>query len=532
MIFKQMRQRALSTWMTTLSVLLGVSLAIAIMILHREGQALFAQTDFGYDILIGPPKGSPLQLTLNTVYHMDISPGVIPYQIYEDMARKTPPPPGRPDYRRYVRQAIPFMVGDSYKGRRIVGTSPQMFGFDDQGKPVEGKKFQYRLDESYELAEGRVFAPRKFEAVIGSDAAQRLHMKLYDPKLTLEQNQEQGGAFRATHGFPGPNDKPDIHKPVWKVVGILKPTHTANDRVLFIPFISLYAIAEHEEGMIAQALMKANIDPSKIPPDRIEEVLQHLGIDPAKIPESVKRKFKLEGPSTRATTAPGDVGELLREATVAPATQPAAEGPDEDPDAYKLDDQGNIVPDLPKEEWAISAILVESRGGFQAQQLLYNFKVIDDRATAVNPASVMREFFEAFLDPSAKVLLVIACLVTVVAAASIMTTIYNAISARRREIAILRALGATRRRILAMICLEAGLLGLIGGILGFLVGHLGSAGGSVYLRETVGEGIKWRSIGIEEPIYLVAVVIIAVLAGLVPALKAYRTPVAQNLVAE
>ena len=98
-----MRQRALSTWLTLLSVLLGVSLAVAIMILRREGQNLFAQTDFGYDILLGPPKGSPLQLTLNTVYHMDVSPGVIPYQLYEDMARKAPPLPGHPDYRPYVR---------------------------------------------------------------------------------------------------------------------------------------------------------------------------------------------------------------------------------------------------------------------------------------------------------------------------------------------------------------------------------------------------------------------------------------------
>src|SRR5205085_1314444 len=110
LVTKQMRQRSLSTWLTLLSVLLGVALAVAIMILRREGQSLFAQTDYGYDILIGPPKGSPLQLTLNTVYHIDVSPGVIPYELYEDMARKTPPPKGRPDYRRYVKLAIPFMV--------------------------------------------------------------------------------------------------------------------------------------------------------------------------------------------------------------------------------------------------------------------------------------------------------------------------------------------------------------------------------------------------------------------------------------
>src|SRR4051794_32510641 len=175
-ILKQMRQRSLSTWLTMLSVLLGVALAVAVLVVRRESQNLFAQADFGYDILIGPPKGSPLQLTLNTVYHMDQSPGVIPYALYEDVARKEKLPAGKPDFRPYVKLAVPFMVGDSFNGRRIVGTSPLMFGVDDEGKPVTGEPFQYRNDKRYEFAQGRAFAPRKFEAVVGSEVAEREHL--------------------------------------------------------------------------------------------------------------------------------------------------------------------------------------------------------------------------------------------------------------------------------------------------------------------------------------------------------------------
>ncbi len=529
LVLKQMRQRSLSTWLTLLSVLLGVSLAVGIMILQREGQNLFAQTDFGYDILIGPPKGSPLQLTLNTVYHMDMSPGVVPFGLYDDMARKEPPLKGHPDFRPTVRIAVPFMVGDSYMGRRIVGTSPAMFGFDDLGQPVTGKKFQYRREQSYELAAGRVFAPKKFEAVIGADTAKSLHLQLYDDKLSEEENEKRGGAFRATHGMPGPNVIPDIHKPRWHIVGILKPTHTANDRVLFVPYISLYAIAEHESGMIDQALLKANINPSAVPPDKVEEVLGKLGIDPKSVPASVMKKFKMRPAASKPS--PSADGELMKEAAPAGA---AKHDEAEDPDAYHLDEHGDIVPDLPPDEWTLSAILVQSRGypetGFAGQQLMYNFKVIDDRAAAVNPASVMREFFETFLAPGTRVLLVICAFVVVVAAASIMTTIYNSVAARLREIAILRALGATRGRILTMICLEAVLIGLAGGLLGLLAGHGLSAGGSVYLQQSMGEGINWMKVGREEWAFLGAVVILAFLAGLVPALKAYRTPVATNLV--
>jgi hypothetical protein len=510
LVLKQMRQRSLSTCLTLLSVVLGVILAI-------------------YDIIIGPPKGSPLQLTLNTVYHMDQSPGVIPYAIYSDMIRKHPLA-GHPDYRAYVRWAVPFMVGDSYKGRRIVGTSPLMFGFNDDGTPTTGQKFQYRLDKSFEIAQGRVFGARKFEAVIGSQLAAQLHMHLYNDQETEQQNLDDGGAFRATHGMPQPNEKPDIHKPRWHIVGILKPSHTANDNVLFIPFISLYAIAEHESGMIDQTLARFNIDPTRIPPNRLDDVLAQLGIDPKTIPESLKKKFKMES-TVAPTSGPADVGELIKGATVAPTTAVADEG--EDPDVYHLDEHGDIIPDLPPEEWEISAILVKTRGesGFAASQLMYNFKVIDDRATAVNPATVMRQFFDTFLSGSTLVLLLIALLVTIVAAVGILVSIYNSVAGRLREIAILRALGATRGTVLRLICIEAALIGLVGGILGFVAGHGLAALGSVYMNELLGQGINWVAWDWWEVIYLGIVVVIATIAGLVPAMKAYRTPVATNLVA-
>ena len=88
LVFKQMRQRALSTWLTMLSVVLGVALATAVMIVHRGGGALFGQTEFGYDIIVGPPKGSSLQLVLNTVYQIDFPAGVVPYAVYEDLAAR------------------------------------------------------------------------------------------------------------------------------------------------------------------------------------------------------------------------------------------------------------------------------------------------------------------------------------------------------------------------------------------------------------------------------------------------------------
>lgn len=551
-ILKQMRQRSLSTWLTMMSVLLGVALAISILVLNREGHDVFAQADYGYDVLVGPPKGSPLQLTLNTVYNIDVSPGLIPYELYEDLTRATPPlpPPGRHAYANYVKVAVPFMVGDSYKGQRIMGTSPLMFGYDEEDansseastKPIafkeaDGKpdwhatkmvpveapyRFQYRRDKPFEFAEGRVFYPRKFEAVIGSEVAEKEHLVLYDDSKSEEENEKRGSVFRATHGFPAPNQKPDIHKPRWHVVGILKPTHTANDRTLFVPIVSLYAITEHEKGMIELALIRAGIDPNNVK-GRLDEVLAKLGIDPSKIPDSVKTQFRLK--HQKPVVPPG--GDLLQDIPK-PGTEQAG---DEDEDAFHLDAHGEIIPDVPQKEWMLSGVFVRTRGGALGYMMTAAFKTTEDRGTAVNPASVMNEFFRTFLAGSTTLLLIISALVSIVAAASIMTTIYNSVSARRREIAILRALGATRVRILSLICFEAALVGLVGGLVGMVAGHALCAVGSGYLQKTVGEGIHWMTVSWEEGVYLLAVVAIAFLAGLVPALKAYGTPVATNLAA-
>jgi putative ABC transport system permease protein len=202
----------------------------------------------------------------------------------------------------------------------------------------------------------------------------------------------------------------------------------------------------------------------------------------------------------------------------------------EHPDHFHVHDDGTIHLDLPKEAWQVSAILIKSRGGVSAQQLMYMINN-SPLGMAANPAMEMRAFFDTFFRPSAMLLLGLAGLVTVVAAVSVLVSIYNAVSARQREIAIQRALGATRGRVLAQICLEAALIGLIGGVLGIVAGHLLAGLGSVFFRQTVGERLNWLQPDPWEGVYLLGVVAVAVLAGLVPGLKAYRTPVATNLVA-
>jgi len=262
---------------------------------------------------------------------------------------------------------------------------------------------------------------------------------------------------------------------------VLKPTHTSADRCVFIPLISFYSIAEHGKGLEAHTKTRQG--------------------------------------------------------------QTAAPAEDDDKPKFVFVYGDQLLPDLPhtkdflslyepSSKWEVSAILIESRGGVTGQDLIYfisNGGIPD--VQAVNPAQVMQQFFQIFLAPSAQLLLLISLLVSIVAGVGILVSIYNSVAARTREIAILRALGATRGKVLTLICTESGLIGLVGALLGILVGHGIGAIASARMEQRLGQGFNWYRPRPDEWVYCVIVVGIALVAGLVPALKAYRTPVATNLVA-
>jgi putative ABC transport system permease protein len=458
LILKQMRQRALSSWLTLLSVTLGVALAIALIVFSREGGKLFGQTEYGYDLILGA-KGSKLQLVLNAVYNIDQPPGTVGWDVFESLT-------DRRRQGRFVRWAVPVAATDSYEGFPVVATLPSLLGYDAEGddRLPEGQRFEYRAGRELQIADGRPFHGSRFEVVLGSRVAEVSGLGV-------------GDKIQITHGRD--QDRGHEHAEDWEIVGILEPTRTSFDSVLFTPLAPSIALGEHTEGLEDRAKLLAE------------------GLDPAELVE--------EWPDVMARG-----GEKREGYVFDPAT-------------------GLVYPNLPDRFWRASAIFVNTPSGFARAQLQFD---IDNRpeAMAAHPATEMRVFFERFLEGPTQLLLMVTVLVTVVAAVSILVSIYNSIAARRREIAIMRSLGATRARVLALICLEAGLIGLAGAILGFLAGHGLAAVASEVLRQRLGEGITWWTAGRWEVGYLAGVVLLAVLAGLVPALKAYKTPVAQNLV--
>ncbi|MFM8219875.1 MAG: ABC transporter permease, partial [Planctomycetaceae bacterium] len=207
--WKSIRQRALPSTLTTLSVALGVALMVMVLVINGTVSRMFSQSATGYHLVVGA-KGSPLQLVLNTIFFMDRPIENLPYKYYETLKKNSA-----------VLHAIPFNLGDTTAdGRfRIVGTIPEYF----EVEYIPGRQFEFR--------QGRPLQGG-FEAVVGARVARAYGWTL-------------GSRFPIAHG----GNLDDVHAEQFEVTGILAPTGTPNDRAVFIHLDGFYSIAGHEKPL-------------------------------------------------------------------------------------------------------------------------------------------------------------------------------------------------------------------------------------------------------------------------------------------
>jgi putative ABC transport system permease protein len=145
---------------------------------------------------------------------------------------------------------------------------------------------------------------------------------------------------------------------------------------------------------------------------------------------------------------------------------------------------------------------------------------------ATVPVDQVDRMERVFLAPMEQVLIAVAYLVVVVAALSILISLYLTIHQRRRDIAIQRALGATPGDIFRLITLEAVLLTGAGVIIGWLAGHSFVAAAGVFAVDKFGIMPHAWVVSPQEAIIALSVWALGVVAGILPAAVAYRLPVA------
>lgn len=188
--------------------------------------------------------------------------------------------------------------------------------------------------------------------------------------------------------------------------------------------------------------------------------------------------------------------------------------------------EGQEIPEETKEVSAVMLKLKSLQAGMALEQTINRQGKV---ATLAFPIGrTMAELFDK-IGWINRVLELIAYLVVIVAAFSILASIYNSINERRREFAILRALGAKRTTVFSVIILESAFIAFIGAICGYFV-YLAILAGTAYIVKAQTGVIlsifNFEWVLIWTPILMT---LVGAISGLIPAFKAYRTDVAENL---
>jgi putative ABC transport system permease protein len=185
---------------------------------------------------------------------------------------------------------------------------------------------------------------------------------------------------------------------------------------------------------------------------------------------------------------------------------------------------------LPESQREVTAILVRSLPtNLMASMTLRRMINKGNEAQAVLPGAEIAVLLDMIVGNLRLLLLALSVLIVIVAGIGIMVSIYNSMSDRRRDIAVMRSLGARRSTVLSIILLESILLSLGGGVAGWLLGHGLIASASPWVMAHTGFAMGAWQFSVWEAALLPGLLILASVVGYLPALAAYRTDVAKAL---
>ena len=590
--WRSIQHRGLGSFLTILSMALGVMMVVAVLTIHGlVSQSFRSNNSFGYNIIVGA-RGGGLQLTLNSVYYLSKPVENIPYEYYlafcgaEKRAKELKNSiayqaqqsiiestasaamamgglglgPAIADsiaadsfdhqqasamkinkpgvYKRYTHMAIPLCQGDYYvdpetgAAFRCVGTVPEFF---------TELVLDIDTEEKFKFAQGRCLLEQSpesgfFECVVGATVARRCDIQL-------------GDKLQATHGDPN-SASAHIHEQDYTVVGIMESTGTPHDGVVFLNLEGFYLMEDHAKNVEDDSVLGTGDDEEDEPEPPVDEFFAD---------------DETEGQPNPAQDTSATAGSDQEANLDAPqANQLTAE------EEFIRKQNATRIP-LPVEQREVTSLLVRTSkndpfgtlGMFLAPQINQGFlnRTLDwtpyrpeqaqTAAQAVNPVGQVTELFETFVTPMQWLLLGLTAMICIVSALSILVGIYNSMNQRQGEIAVMRALGASRGKVMMIMLCESVMLALLGGILGWVGGHALNAALSPMIERKTGVTTNFfefapamelnaffagtlperlGSIGVSPELLLIpALILLAVLVGIYPALSAYQTDVSQSL---
>ncbi|HYW30691.1 MAG TPA: ABC transporter permease [Gemmatimonas sp.] len=437
---KSLRSRSLTTSLTVLSIALSVTLLVGIEMVRAGVRESFAGTIRGTDLIVGA-RGGTLQVLLSSVFGIGSPAGSVKLSTFERW--KSHPA---------VKWAVPYSLGDSHRGFRVVGTTPEFY-----------ERYRFRQDARITFTAGKAGTGDE-DVVIGSEVADRLQYTVGSPVTISHGMQDIGTSTHEAHPF--------------KVVGVLARTFTPIDRSVYVTLEGLEAMHEAE---------------------------------PASGPGSTQPM------GANAPAMPGASPPPAMPGASPPPSMPGADAP---PIAV-------AAPSVQDEQ--ITSFFIGTKNRFEALMLQREMNTdLREPLTAVIPGVALGELWNNIGNAEVGLRLV-AVFAVAIGLTGMLVSLYSSLDARRREMAILRSIGAGPRTIISLLVLESGVLALLGCIIGVGLVYLGLALAQGPIEGRFGLHLAMRALGATEWTYVAVVIVAGVLIGFVPAWKAYRTSLADGL---
>ncbi len=403
--------RKITAILTVVSIAAAVLLFVAVENLRQGARTSFERTITDTDVIVGA-RSSPINLVLYSVFQIGDPTNNVTWKTYEEIAS-----------RGDVAWTVPISLGDSHRGFRVIGTTPDYFQY-----------YKYADSQSLAFREGRVFEDL-FDVTLGAQVARELGYDL-GAKITL------------AHGVGGTSFVNHDNLP-FTVSGVLEPTGTPVDRSVFVSLGAIEAI--------------------------------HMGWQSG-----------TPTPLSRLNSADGLRGQ-------------------------------DITPE------SITAILVGATSRVRSLGLQRDLNVYAaEPLQAVIPGIALSQLWEV-VSVAERVLALVSGFVIAVGLIGILTSILTSLNERRREMAILRSLGARGRHIVGLLISEAALLAFIGSTLGLtlLYGVLWIFRPLLEARFNIGSLRLWP--GQFDIAVVIFVTVMAAMLGLVPALIALKRSLSDGL---
>ncbi|SFO61831.1 putative ABC transport system permease protein [Algoriphagus ornithinivorans] len=402
--WKYLTFRPPSTGLNVILLALGLAIITVLLLVQDQFENKMTKDAEGIDLVVGA-KGSPLQLILSGVYHIDFPTGNIPLEEAKKLSRS-----------RLIKNIIPLALGDNYKGYRIVGTNHDYLGL-----------FEAQFDQ------GKVWE-QPYEVVVGATVALREGLKV-------------GDTFESSHGISvGSHD----HEHDYQVTGILAPSGNVIDRLVLTSIETVWYT--HEEESESE--------------DEKDHAQLHQEVSKTGFPEGDEAK-------------------------------------------------------------EVTSLLIQYRSPMAAVQLP---RMINSGTSmqAASPTFEMARLFE-LLGIGVSLLQGLAFVLIGISGLGIFIALYNSLKERKYDLAILRAIGASRGQLVFLIFLEGIMLTSIGALVGILLGHS-------FLAVIISQNEQGVAASLDAWIFLkgelwilVYALGVGILASLIPAWSAYQTSIAKQL---